>query len=80
MSTVCFNVYLSFIKTMEVVIKQMGTLLAQHLPLLSAILVKGVLRLSSIFIKSVKDAKIEDTKEENIEMEDEEADETEAAE
>ena len=51
-----FNVYLSFINSLEVIIKQMGTLLSTHLPLLSSILVRGVLKLSSDFIKSVKSA------------------------
>jgi hypothetical protein len=54
LSSVSFNVFLSFINTLEVVIKQMGTLLSQHLPQLSTILIQGILRLSGNFIKSAK--------------------------
>ena len=57
LSSVSFNVFLTFISTLDVVLKQMGTLLQSHLPQLSTILIKGVLRLSNQFVKSVKEAR-----------------------
>lgn len=50
MSSVCFNVYLSFINSLDIVFKQMGTLLYNYLPLLTKVLVNGVLKLSKLYI------------------------------
>ena len=45
-----FNSYITFIKALDVVLKQMGTLFKDHIPVLSIILVKGVLKLTKHFI------------------------------
>jgi hypothetical protein len=53
-SSVSFNTLLSFINSLEVVFKQMGTLLIDHLPGLSQILVEGILHLTKLFIERFK--------------------------
>ena len=50
LSSVSFNTFLSFINSLEIVFKQLGTLLMQYLPQLAKILVTGVLHMSKLFI------------------------------
>lgn len=66
LTSASFNTQLMFIRSMDVLLKQMGTLLKHYLPHLSTILVKGILKLATIFVQSVKEAKDE----EDAEMDD----------
>lgn len=60
LSCVSFNVFLTFINTFEVVMKQMGTLINHYMPTLSKILVQGLLRLSHMFIQDMKNEEMAD--------------------
>ena len=66
LSQVSFNNYLTFINSLESVLKQLGMLLVRNLPQLATILVHGILRLAGLFIKSVKEA----NKDGDVEMSD----------
>ena len=57
LSSASFNTFLMLIRSMDVLLKQMGTLIKQYLPHLATILVKGLLKLASMFVQSVKEAK-----------------------
>ena len=54
LSLISFNSFVTFINSLEVVFKQVGTLLIRNLPILAKIIVQGIIRLSKMFMKSVK--------------------------
>jgi len=65
LSSASFNSYLTFINSLEVVFKQVGTLLMGNLPVLAKIIVEGVIKMTKMFIKQVKTAQAEDAGEEH---------------
>lgn len=77
LSSVSFNGYLTFINSLEVVFKQVGTLLMGHLPILAKIIVEGAVRLAKMFMKQVKSAQADDAEEG---LKDEEAEDSDASE
>ena len=60
LSSFNFNEFVTFIKSMDVMLRQLGTLLLDFLPSLVNVLVGGVVKLSKLFIKRVSSIKEED--------------------
>ena len=74
LSSVSFNGYVTFINSLEVVFKQVGTLLIGNLPILAKIIVEGVIRLAKMFMKQVKSVQADDAKKECQDQQSEDSD------
>lgn len=74
LSSVSFNGYVTFINSLEVVFKQVGTLLIGNLPILAKIIVEGVIRLAKIFMKQVKSAQADEEEKESQDEQSEDSD------
>lgn len=59
LSRVNFNDFVTFIKQLDTLLRQMGTLLLGVLPSLVNVLVHGVIKLSKLFIKRVNEIKLQ---------------------
>jgi hypothetical protein len=70
LSGVNFNDFVTFIKQLDAMLKQMGTLLFGLLPSLANVLVNGLIKLSKLFVQQVNDIKLQNGEAELEEEED----------
>lgn len=64
LSGVNFNDFVTFIKQLDAMLKQMGTLMMGLLPSLANVLVNGLIKLSKLFIKQINYIKIQNGEDE----------------